>query len=178
MGREISYRPLIEADLPLMTDWLNRVHLRAYFQREPISAAEVATKYGPRIRGEAPAHCSLALLDDRPFGFLQCYRVVDWPDWAEAISAEHGLSVDLCIGEPELIGQGLGRRMLAGYVEQVAFARYPQERLCWIVHVLENTAARNCSAAAGFSPVRTFIDEGRPSILMVRQASPLTPPSA
>lgn len=168
MGREISYRPLAEADLPLMTDWLNRDHLRAFHQRGPTTAAEVAAKYGPRIRGEAPARASLALMDGAPFGYLQCYRVVDWADWRETIDVEHGLAIDLFIGEPDLIGRGLGRRMLGGYVE-VTLRLHPDERLCWIAHELENQAARACSAAAGFSPVKTFLDEGRASILMVRQ---------
>ncbi len=177
MGREISYRPLVEADLPLMTDWLNQVHLRAFYQRDPTTAAEVAAKYGPRIRGEAPAHCSLALMDGAPFGYLQCYRVADWADWREAIGVEHGVAIDLFIGEPGLIGRGIGRRMLDGFVK-VALGRYPDERLCWIAHELENHAARQCSTAAGFSPVKTFLDDGRASILMVRQGSALTPPNA
>jgi aminoglycoside 6'-N-acetyltransferase len=68
----ISYRALAEADLPLMADWLNRPHLRRFFQTTPISLAEVEAKYGPRIRGEVPTCCSIALLDGAPFGYLQC----------------------------------------------------------------------------------------------------------
>ena len=115
---EITYRPLTEADLPLMTAWLNRPHLRAFYQRQPISAAAVAAKYGPRIRGEVPTHSWLAVRGERPFGYLQCYRVADWADWQATIGVEHGVSIDLFIGEPELIGRGAGRRMLRGYVDQ------------------------------------------------------------
>ncbi|HEY1751088.1 MAG TPA: GNAT family N-acetyltransferase [Caulobacteraceae bacterium] len=174
MGEVITYRPMAEADLPLMTDWLNREHLRAFYQREPITEAKVAAKYGPRIRGEAPTHSSLALLGGAPFGYLQCYRIADWPEWQEAIGVEHGISIDLFIGEADLIGRGTGRQMLAGYVEQVAFPTYPSERLCWIAHELENLPARRCSAAAGFTPVREFVEDARPSILMVRQTRALT----
>lgn len=167
---EIAYRPLVEADLPLMTEWLNRAHLRRFYQYEPITAAEVAAKYGPRIRGEVATHSWLALLDGAPFGYLQCYRVVDWSDWRATIGVDEGVSIDLFIGEADLIGRGLGRRMLRGYVEQVAFPLHPAERLCWIAHELGNLAARKCSAAAGFLPVCEFDEEGRPSILMVRRS--------
>jgi aminoglycoside 6'-N-acetyltransferase len=170
MDGEITYRSLVESDLPLMSDWLNRPHLRPFFRREPISADEAAAKYGPYIRGEVPSHSSLALLEGTPFGYLQCYRVADWPEFQGTIGVNDGISVDLFIGEIGLIGRGVGRRMLEGYVEQVALPLYPAERVCWIGHELENVAARRCSAAAGFTPVREYDEEGRRYILMVRQS--------
>ncbi len=166
---EITYQPLAETDLPLLTEWLNRPHLRAFYQREPISAVDVAAKYGPRIRGEVPTHSWLAVRGERPFGYLQCYRVADWPQWQATIGVEHGVSIDLFIGEPDLIGRGVGNRMLRGYVDQVAFPLHPGEQLCWIGHELDNQAARRCSAAAGFSPVGEYDEDGARCILMVRQ---------
>lgn len=167
----LSYRPLAETDLPLMAEWLNRQHLRRFYQPTPISLAEVVAKYGPRIRGEVPTHSSLALLDGAPMGYLQCYRVADWPDWRATIGVSHGVAIDLFIGEPDLIGRGFGRRMLAGYVEQVAFPLHPDEQLCWICHEHGNTAALACSRAAGFAPVGEVLDDGKPSLLLVLQRS-------
>jgi len=169
MVAEISYRPLEAGDVPLMADWLNRPHLRRFYQHEPISQAGVAEKYGPRIRGEVPTFSSLALLDGAPLGYLQCYRVADWPEWQKTIGVEQGISIDLFVGEPELIGRGIGRRMLDGYVAQVAFPRFPDEQLCWIGHELENTRARACSASVGFSPVRQYDEDGARYVLLVRQ---------
>lgn len=168
MAAEITYRPLAESDLALMADWLNRPHLRPFYQREPISAEAVAAKYGRYIRRELPTHSSLALLGGTPFGYLQSYRVADWPEFQATIEVEEGVSVDLFIGETSLIGQGVGRRMLSGYVDQVALPLHPGERICWIGHELENVAARRCSAAAGFSPVREYDEEGRRYILLRR----------
>ena len=169
MAGEITYRPLQARDLPLMADWLNRPHLRRFYQREPISELAVAAKYGPRIRGETPTLSSLALLDDEPLGYLQCYRIAAWPDWQATIGVEQGVSIDLFIGEPQLVGRGIGRRMLGGYVDEVAFARHPDEQLCWIGHELENASAIACSLAAGFAPVRRFIEDRACSLLLVRQ---------
>jgi aminoglycoside 6'-N-acetyltransferase len=164
----LTFRALAEDDLPRLTDWLNSPHLRRFFQFEPTTLEEVSAKYGPRIRGEAPTHSSLALLDGAPFGYLQCYRIADWPDWQAVVETTEGISVDLFIADPKLIGRGLGRRMLAGYVERVAFPFYPDERLCWIGHELENLAARACSEACGFVPVREYLEEGRRYVLLVR----------
>lgn len=170
MAGEITYRLLTDEDLPLMTVWLNRPHVRAFFQREPISAEGVAAKYGPHIRGEVPSRSSLALLDGTPFGYLQCYRVADWPEFQATIGVDDGVSVDLFIGEIGLVGKGIGRRMLAGYVDRVAHPLHPGEKVCWVGHELENIPARSCSAGAGFTEVREYDEEGRRYILMVRQA--------
>ena len=168
---EITYRPLADDDLPLMATWLNRSHLRPFFQRTPISTEEVVAKYGSYIRRDEPTYASLALLGGAPFGYLQCYRVADWPEFQATIAVDEGVSVDLFIGEGELIGKGVGRRMLAGYVDRVALPLHPGERTCWIGHELENIGARKCSTAAGFTPVREYDEEGRRYILMVRQTA-------
>ena len=106
----ITFRALAEDDLPRLTEWLNRPHLRRFYQVEPTTLDEVAAKYGPRIRGEAPTISSLALLDGAPFGYLQCYRIADWPDWQAVVETAEGVSIDLFIADPALVGRGLGRR--------------------------------------------------------------------
>ncbi len=164
--QEITFRALEERDLTLLTEWLNRPHLRRFFQFEPITAQEVATKYGPRVRGEVPTHSTLALLDGAPFGYLQCYRIADWPDWEVVVETREGISIDLFIADSDLIGRGLGRRMLGQYVEAVAFPFYPDERMCWIGHQLENVAARACSEASGFAPVREYVEYGKRHVLL------------
>src|SRR5580704_1069989 len=133
-SQEISFRALEERDLTLLAEWLNRPHLRRFYQFAPTTPEAVAAKYGSYIRGEVPTHGNLALLGGAPFGYLQCYRVADWPDWQAVVQTTEGISIDLFIADPDLIGRGLGRRMLAQYVETIAFSLYPDERLCWIGH--------------------------------------------
>jgi len=169
MTDAISFRALSEEDLPQLTAWLNRPHLRRFYQLEPTTLDQVRSKYGPRLRGEVPTRSSLALLEGSAFGYLQCYRNADWPDWQALVGTTEGISIDLFIADPALIGRGLGRRMLSGYVELVAFPAYPAERKCWIGHELENVAARACSEAAGFAPVREYVEDGKPCLLLVRE---------
>jgi len=157
----VGFRPVSEADFPLMTGWLAQPHVRAFYQRDPISLDEVAAKYGGRVRGEDPTWCHLALTGDRrPFGYLQCYRNLDWPEWAEEIAVDGGLSIDLYIGEPAFVGGGYGRAMLGAYVREVAFALYPDETRCFIAHAQDNTAALACSRAVGFRDVGDFVEDG------------------
>ncbi len=79
------------------------------------------------------------------------------------------ISIDLFIADPDRIGRGLGRQMLRRYVETVAFPAYPDERLCWIGHQLENGAAIACSKASGFTAVREYVEEGKDFVLLVRE---------
>ncbi len=173
MAQAITFRSLSEDDLPRLTEWLNRPHLRRFYQPTAITDEAVAAKYQPRIRGEAPTHSHLALLGVEPFGYLQCYRNVDWPDWEAVIGPAGGVSIDLFIAEPTMLGRGLGRAMLRGYVEQVALPMHPQEQWCWIGHAAENHAARACSEAAGFTDVRDYVEDAVRCVLLRR---PLLPP--
>jgi hypothetical protein len=50
---EITFRPLAESDLVLVSDWLTREHVRQWW-RDPADIDAVRTKYLPRIRGEEP----------------------------------------------------------------------------------------------------------------------------
>jgi aminoglycoside 6'-N-acetyltransferase len=157
---DIGFRPLAESDFPRMTGWLAQPHVRVFFQKTPISLEEVAAKYGPRLRGEDPTFAHLALFAGRPFGYLQCYRNVDYPEWAAEISTEAGLSIDLYIGEPGFVGAGYGRTMLAAYVRDLAFPLHPDETRCYIAHAHANTAALACSRAVGFRDLGDFVEDG------------------
>jgi aminoglycoside 6'-N-acetyltransferase len=170
--QEITFRDLDLGDLARLAEWLNRPHLRRFYQFEPTTPEAVTAKYSAYVRGDAPTHCHLALLDGRPFGYLQCYRIADWPDWEVVVETTEGISIDLFIADPDLIGLGFGRRMLAQYVDAVAFPLYPQERFCWIGHQLENLAARTCSEACGFVAMRQYIEDGRSYVLLVRERAP------
>jgi aminoglycoside 6'-N-acetyltransferase len=154
----IAFRPLAETDFPALAVWLNRPHLTRFFQKQSITLEEIAAKYGPRVRGDVPTHCHLATDDGRPFAYLQCYRLADWPEWAALVESSEGIGVDLAIFEPDIIGQGAGRAMLDTYLRDVAFPQFPAETKCFIAHEVENRAAIACSTAAGFAFVRNFFE--------------------
>ncbi len=163
---EITFRPLAEADFPALTEWLNRPHLRRYFQKKPISLAEVTAKYGPSVRGGTPTRCHLALLDGRPFGYLQCYRIAAYPEWAALIGESDGIGVDLLIFESDLIGKGHGRAMLNAYLRRVAFPLFPEQLRCFIGQENENVVGWRTSESVGFRYVRDFVEDGAPSRLL------------
>ena len=59
-------------------------------------------------------------LDGRAVGFLQWYRPEDEAEWYPGVNIPTGTAaVDMAIGDPDLIGQGLGRRVLLEFVHHV-----------------------------------------------------------
>lgn len=155
----ITFRPLAAADFPMLTRWLAQPHVRRFAQKTPMSLQDVTAKYGPRVRGEQPLVCHIACDDDVPFGYLQAYRNRDWPDYAQVMGHDDGVSLDLHIGEPAFVGKGLGRAMLGGYVGEIALPHYVESR-AYIAHDLDNAAAMACSKSVGFKPLAQFIEDG------------------
>ena len=146
-----SFRPLELTDLDDFFAWLNRPHLRRFYQRKPVSREDVEAEYGPCIRGDDPTHCHLALMDGNSFGYIQCYRIPDYPEWADLIESHDGIGVDLAILDPGMIGRGFGKAMLGAYLRDVAFLLFPAERRCFIAHEVENHRAIACLRAVGYS---------------------------
>jgi len=170
---KIEFDALRATDLPMLTTWLAEPHVRVFYQKHPVTVHEVTLEYGPTIRAEEPSLSHVASYDDTPFAYLQCYRNADYPEWQALIGVDGGISVDLYIGNPTYLHRGLGRSVLRAYLTRVAFPAFPGEARAYIGHDLLNTAALRCSQAAGFRPLRRFMEEGNEMALFVIDKSEL-----
>jgi aminoglycoside 6'-N-acetyltransferase len=93
-------------------------------------------------------------------GYIQTYRVIDYPDFAATIGEAEGIGIDLFIGEPAYVGNGWGRLSLLKFINDVAFPLFPRENVCWIYHDKLNHRALRASKAVGFQHARDFIEDG------------------
>ena len=166
----VEFRRLAAADLPLFHEWLQREHVRRWWtDRETYE--EVVEHYLPSIEGRDPTDLYLILVDERPTGFIQTYKVADYPEYRDLVQVEGGVAgVDLFIAEPELVGRGLGTDVLRHFVDDVVFA---DETLhaCVADPDVDNIASLRAFEKAGFSRVREFVDpeDGRPHALVRRE---------
>ena len=91
-----------------------------------MNATEV--KFGPGIDGTEANEVFVFTVDGRPAGVVQRYLIDDYPEWLEALApaldAHHGAGIDYFIGEPDLVGRGIGPAMIRSFVPSV-FERYP-----------------------------------------------------
>jgi aminoglycoside 6'-N-acetyltransferase len=155
--RELGFRPLGRDDLGLMHEWLQREHVRRWWD-EHESYEDVARHYLPAIEGRAPTDLYLILLDDQPVGFIQSYLVADHPEFAARIGLGAGVAgVDLFVGEEELTGKGLGTDVLRAFVREVVFAE-PGTTACIADPDVRNTASIRAFEKAGFRRVGEFFE--------------------
>jgi aminoglycoside 6'-N-acetyltransferase len=153
----LGFRALSASDLPLLYEWLQRDHVRRWWtDRETYE--EVVEHYLPSIEGSDPTDLYLILVGDRRAGFIQSYRVSDYPEYQELVAVEDGVAgVDLLIGERDLIGRGVGSEALARFVRDVVFSD-PGIHACIADPDAENRASLRVFEKAGFRTVRGFAD--------------------
>jgi aminoglycoside 6'-N-acetyltransferase len=155
----IEFAPLTEGDLPLVEEWLRREHVAEWW-RDPIEKS--LAEYRAAIEGRDPTDHYLIVVDGRAVGMIQTYLVSDHPEWEAIVQVgPDAAGVDILIGEEELIGQGLGPRILVAFVRDVVTAKA-------VVATVEEANRRSWRAfeKAGFTRVRDVEEDGRPHRLM------------
>lgn len=174
-SNRISFRPLAKNDLKTLFNWLNRPHLRHHYQPTPISAEEIREKFTPRLDPSHPVRSHIALLDGHPVGYIQSYLIRDDKDFAAAAGQQEGVVIDLFIGNVANLGRGIGKSMLRAYTQTIIPILFPHERVCLICHAATNKPALHCSVAAGFTPLRDIIEEGKASTTLALQLDSFIP---
>lgn len=173
MESHLTFRPLTEADLPLLHAWLTCPHVVEWWEPAPTLEA-VRAEYLPRLTGpdvlplDSPSGVVqyLACEEGEPFAFVQAYRVMAdqeagwWPDETDP----HALGIDQFIGRPERLGQGLGTRMLRAFTAML-FAD-PRVRTLQTDPDPANARAIACYRKVGFREAGVVETPDGPAMLM------------
>jgi aminoglycoside 6'-N-acetyltransferase len=119
MAPTYGFRPMTSADLPLVKRWLTEPHVAEWWH-DPETFEFVS--------GDLD-HPDLAqfivTLDERPLGYLQCYRISDWHDgFGPQPAGTRG--IDQFIGEADLIGRGHGSAFIGAFMEKLLTAGVPR----------------------------------------------------
>ena len=166
-GENIRFRPMTLGDLPLMHRWVNMAHVREWWDPLPTLEA-VAAKYTVQILGREPTRSFIIEADARPVGYIQTYRIADYPNYARHLGAEGGsVGVDLLIGDEEYVGHGAGSEILREFLESVVFADQSVTE-CSIGPEIANGRAIRAYEKAGFKYWKTvqIPSERAPEYLM------------
>lgn len=112
------------------------------------------------IRREVPTRRYVIELNGRPIGQIQSYLVEDHPDYAAELGElpTRALSIDLLIGEAELIGKGHGPALIRAFIEE-ELPRYGVD-YCVIGPASRNAAAIRAYEKAGFRFLRRYREAG------------------
>jgi aminoglycoside 6'-N-acetyltransferase len=159
----IRFRPLATGDLPLMHRWLSAPHVRQWWYDAARTLDEVRAKYTPRIAGAEPVRSFTIEYGGRQIGYIQAYRIRDYPDYNRFIGAPDDCAgIDLFIGEPELIGRGIGTRVVKSSLRSIVFAD-ATIMSCAIGPETGNRRAIRAYEKAGFRHWKTVAVPGEPA---------------
>ena len=149
------------ADLPLVLRWLQQPHVREWWgdtheQFELVSGdleVEAMDQY-------------IVAIDDRLFGYIQCYDLSDW-DSGFGTHPAGTRGIDQFIGEPDMVDRGHGSAFIRAFVDNKLIAGAPR-----MVTDPDPANARAIRAyeKAGFARDRLVDTPDGIALLMVRDA--------
>jgi aminoglycoside 6'-N-acetyltransferase len=157
-----QFHPMAAADLPMVRRWLAAPHVVQWWG-DPADQFEL-------VRGDL-AHPGMDQLivatDGRPFGYLQCYDLMTWPDEAFGAQPQGTRAIDQFIGEPDMVDRGHGSAFIRTFVDGLLAAGTPR--------VLTDPDPANARAIrayekAGFRGDRVVSTRDGSALLMVRNA--------
>lgn len=154
MSTTISFRPLVRDDFGLLAGWLATPHVQRWWAHE-FTPAAIEHDFGGCIDGTEPCDVWIVELAERPIGLIQDLAYAAYPEYLAELSAvvpvpDGAWSIDYFIGEPDLVGHGVGARMLAAFSAEL-WRRRP-ETSCLLVPVnSRNVASWRALERAGFT---------------------------
>ena len=124
----VSVRAATRGDLPDLVRWRQAAHVLKWWVSDGEPTKErVEEQYGPDLDGMTPTRMWIGEVNGRSVGFIQDYRISDYPEFAQLAPDPAAIGVDYAIGDPVFIGRGLGVRLVWEWMER-AHRRFPDAR--------------------------------------------------
>ncbi len=165
-----SLRRMTEDDLVMLHGWLQRPHIVEWWggEAERPSLEEVLDKYRPRVLAEERVVPYIGLLGDTPVAYAQSYVALNCGGgWWEDETDPGVRGIDQSIAEPELLGRGLGTRLVRAMVDLLF--EDPAVTAVQTDPSPDNLRAIRCYEKAGFRRVRDIVTPDGPAVYMVRR---------
>src|SRR3984957_1689563 len=159
MAPAYVFRPMSADDLPLIRRWLQTTEVAGWGGAPD---EEYALVSGDLDHPDMDQF--IVALDDRPFGYIQCYALSTWNQGFGAHPPKTR-GIDQFIGISDMIGRGHGSGFIRQFVDGLLVSGTPR-----VVTDPDpdNSRAIRAYAKAGFHRERLVDTPGGQSLLMVR----------
>jgi aminoglycoside 6'-N-acetyltransferase len=148
---QVTLRAMTHGDLPAVTRWRQSEHVHRWWVSDGEPTLEAVTaKYSPRIDGRTPTRMWVAEVNGRSVGFVQDYRIADYPDYAILAPDPDAIGVDYLIGDLHWVGRGIGTRMLWAWLLRTQ-RRFPGATTCFAAPDHRNEASLRVLDKVGFT---------------------------
>lgn len=163
----VTVRLMAETDILLLHHWLNQPHVVDWWGGERPSLETVRAKYLPRVMAQDRVVPYIGMLGDTPFAYAQAYVALGAGcGWWEEETDPGVRGIDQAIGRPDLVGKGLGSKLVRALVSQL-FAD-PKVTKIQTDPAPDNHRAIRCYEKAGFQRVGIVVTPDGPAVYMVR----------
>jgi aminoglycoside 6'-N-acetyltransferase len=147
----IAIRSMTRGDLDDVVAWRTSAAVQRWWSPGELSDPEqIVTKYAERIDGMSPTRMWVVEVNGRSVGFVQDYRIGDYPDYAVLGPDPDAIGLDYAIGSDVWRGRGLGQRMLWAWMLR-ARTRFPEATTFFAAPDHRNAASLRILAKAGFT---------------------------
>ena len=146
---ELGFRRLRRDDFGDLERWLSAPHVRVWWG-DPLDAAGVEKQFGPCVDGADPTMVFVTTLASRAIGMVQTYLLSDTPEYEAAVGVTGAAGMDLFIGEPDVLGVGLGKAIVRKFVDEIGWEAFPTVKRYMAGPSARNIRSRRTFEAAGF----------------------------
>ena len=118
MMNKISLRNLVDADIPLLTTWLNKEYIRKWYH-EPEGWLE---EINGRHNSFKWLHHFIVMDEAIPIGFCQyydCYDARKLEDWYTVNEPSATYSIDYLIGNEDYLHKGYGQSIVSALTDKI-----------------------------------------------------------
>ncbi len=131
-------------DLPDVARWRAAEHVQKWWSDDGEATLEAVTaKYGPDIDGTTPTRMWVAEANGRSVGFVQDYRIGDYPEYAVLGPDPAAIGIDYAIGDVAWTGRGIGTRFVWAWMQR-ARHRFPEATAYFAAPDHRNRAPCGC----------------------------------
>jgi len=162
-----SFRPMTADDIGAVVRWRAEPHVLAWFPRPVPDADEALRRFGARLAGEHPVRMWVAELGGVPVGYLQSFPVASDDDLVVRCQDPEAVGFDYLIGEPDLVGKGLGTEMIATFCRHVLVPEYPEAPRFLAAPDVRNHASVRALEKCGFTQGLWIEPEGADHVEVV-----------
>jgi len=146
----IAIRAMTRGDLDDVVAWRTSPEVQRWWSPgELVDPDQIVTKYAERIDGMTPTRMWVVEVNGRSVGFVQDYRIGDYPDYAVLGPDPDAIGVDYAIGSDLWRGRGIGQRVLWAWMLR-ARHRFPEAATYFAAPDHRNAASLRVLAKAGF----------------------------
>jgi len=115
----LTFRPLKEHHLSLLQEWLNKPHVNFWWGNKVWTQEDISKKYLPYTNPSSKVKAHVIEIDATPIGYIQYYKVCNFPNNLPFDVDPKMVGIDFLIGEEKYLGTGISDFMITQYIKEI-----------------------------------------------------------